>query len=162
AGPRRAAVGAPGVPPPPALPGLYPGGVSGPTRVEPVWYRHFVYEEETRRGYDDEEDLWSPLEWEWTLRPDARAFGLFSLDEVAADPEHFLDEERLRRHAFARTRDPVFDELSRRAEAFLAEADHGRGTILAGFTWLAGWGRQGMIAAPGRRPAPRRLGAVGR
>ena len=26
--------------------------------------------------------------------PDAKAFALFSLDEVAADPEHFLDEER--------------------------------------------------------------------
>ena len=142
------------------LPRLYLRGVFASTRVDPLWYRHFVYAEETRRGYDDEEDLWSPLEWEWTLRPDARAFALFSLNEVASDPEHFLDEERRRREAFARTRDPVFDELAGRAETFLAEAEHGRGTILAGFPWLADWGRQAMVAAPGLALATGRFGAV--
>ena len=146
--------------PVPYLPRLYLRGVFASTRLDPLWYRRFVYAEETRRGYDGEEDLWSPLEWEWTLRPDARAFALFSLDEVAADPEHFLDEERRRRDAFARTRDPVFDELARRAETFLAEADHRRGTILAGFPWLADWGRQAMIAAPGLALATGRFGAV--
>ena len=52
--------------------------------------------------------------------------------------------------AFARTGDSVFDELSRRAESFLVEWAHPhQATILAGFPWLADWGRQAMIAAPG-------------
>ncbi|HKD18424.1 MAG TPA: amylo-alpha-1,6-glucosidase [Thermoanaerobaculia bacterium] len=148
--------------PVPYLPRLYLRGVFAATQTRPVWYRHFRYAEEAERGYDAEEDLWSPLEWEWVLRPDARAFALFSLDEVAADPEHFLDEERRRRQAFARTGDPVFDEMSRRAECFLAEADHRRATVLAGFPWLADWGRQTMVAAPGLAQATGRAGALAR
>ena len=146
----------------PYLPRLYLRGVFATTRVDPLWYRHFAYAEETARGYDATEDLWSPLEWEWTLRPDAQAFVLFSLDEVAADPDRFLDEERRRRQAFARTQDPVFDELARRAESFVVDADHRRATILAGYPWLADWGRQAMIAAPGLALATGRLGALAR
>ncbi len=144
------------------LPRLYLRGVFASVQPDPVWYRHFHYAEEAERGYDAEEDLWSPLEWTWTLRPDARAFALFSLEEVAADPEHFLDEERQRRQIFARTHDPVFDELSRRAENFVAEADPRRATILAGFPWLADWGRQTMIAAPGLAQATGRAGSIAR
>ncbi|HWZ87152.1 MAG TPA: glycogen debranching enzyme N-terminal domain-containing protein, partial [Thermoanaerobaculia bacterium] len=146
----------------PYLPRLFLRGIFASTRVDPVWYRHFSYAEEAERGYDAEEDLWSPLEWEWVLRPDAKAFALFSLDEVAADPEHFLDGERVRRQAFARTQDPVFDEMDRRAECFLAEADHRRATVLAGFPWLADWGRQTMVAAPGLAQATGRAGALAR
>ena len=131
------------------LPRLYLRGVFASTRLDPVWYRNFSYPEEKARGYDFLEDLWSPLEWEWKLRPDAQAFVLFSLDEVAGDPDRFLDEERRRRDNFARTGDSVFDELSRRAESFLVEAHPHEATILAGFPWLADWGRQAMIAAPG-------------
>lgn len=146
----------------PYLPRLYLRGVFAKTHVDPVWYRHFAYAEETARGYDATEDLWSPLEWEWTLRPDAQAFALFSIDEVAADPDRFLDEERRRRQAFARTKDPVFDELARRAESFVVDADQDRATILAGYPWLADWGRQAMIAAPGLAQASGRLGMLAR
>ena len=135
----------------PYLPRLYLRAVFGETRLDPQWYRHFRYPEETARGYDAEEDLWSPLEWTWSLRPDSRAFLLFSLHENAGDPDPFLDEERRRRRKFAHTRDPVFDELASRAECFLVENDHRDASILAGFPWLADWGRQAMVAAPGSR-----------
>lgn len=146
----------------PYLPRLYLRGLFAATRVEPVWYRSFSYAEETSRGYEAEEDLWSPLEWEWVLRPDAQAFALFSLDEVAADPDNFFDEERRRRQAFARTNDPVFNEMARRAEAFLVEPDHRGTSVLAGYPWLADWGRQTMIAAPGLALATGRVGALAR
>ena len=133
----------------PYLPRLYLRAVFGATRLDAQWYRNFHYPQEAARGYEADEDLWSPLEWSWTLRPDARAYVLFSLDEIAADPDHFLDQERVRRQTFARTQDSVFDELASRAEAFLVESDRGESTILAGFPWLADWGRQAMIAAPG-------------
>jgi predicted glycogen debranching enzyme len=144
------------------LPRLYMRGVFASTRVDPLWYRRFTYAEETARGYDGTEDLWSPIEWEWTLRPDARAFALFSLEEVGSDPEHFLDQERVRRQAFGRTQDVIFDELSRRAESFVVEPDPRRATILAGYPWLADWGRQAMIAAPGLAQATGRVGAIAR
>jgi predicted glycogen debranching enzyme len=146
----------------PYLPRLFLRGVFATTRVEPVWYRGFSYAEEKARGYDAEEDLWSPLEWEWILRPDAQAFALFSVDEVAADPDRFLDEERRRRQAFGRTQDPIFDELARRAETFLVEPHHRHTSILAGYPWLADWGRQTMIAAPGLALAAGRMGTFAR
>jgi predicted glycogen debranching enzyme len=133
----------------PYLPRLFLRAVFGETRLDPQWYRHFRYPQEAARGYDAEEDLWSPLEWTWSLRPDARAFLLFSLHENAVDPDHFLDEERRRRKAFPRTQDPVFDELASRAESFLVETDTREASILAGFPWLADLGRQAMVAAPG-------------
>lgn len=150
------------VKPLPYLPRLYLRGVFGRTRLDPQWYHHFRYRQEAARGYEAEEDLWSPLEWEWTLRPDARAFMLFSLNEIASDPHHFLDEERRRRLGFAHTRDAVFDELASRAESFLVEADHRDASILAGFPWLADWGREAMVAAPGLALATGRPGAVAR
>ncbi len=150
------------VKPLPYLPRLFLRGVFAATRVDPTWYRHFRYAEEEARGYDCEEDLWSPLEWEWTLRPDAQAFALLSLDDVAGDADHFLDAERRRRQEFATTGDTIFDELASRSEAFVAEADHRRTTILAGFPWLSEWGRQAMVAAPGLALAHGRVGAVAR
>ncbi|HEY3205278.1 MAG TPA: amylo-alpha-1,6-glucosidase [Thermoanaerobaculia bacterium] len=144
------------------LPRLYMRGVFAATRLDPVWYRNFSYELETARGYDAAEDLWSPLEWEWRLRPDAQAFLLFSLDEVAADPDHLLEGERRRRKSFARTNDPVFDELALRAENFVVEPDYHNASIMAGFPWLADWGRQTMIAAPGLALATGRFGPLAR
>ena len=63
---------------------------------------------------------------------------------------------------FAPTGDSVFDELARRSEAFVAESDHRRTTMLAGYPWLADWGRQAMIAAPGLALAQGRAGALAR
>jgi predicted glycogen debranching enzyme len=150
------------VKPLPYLPRLYLRGVFATTRTDPVWYRHFAYLEDAARGYDREEDLWSPLEWEWRVRPEARVFALFSLDEVAADPDHLRDEERRRRADFGATGDAIFDEMTRRAESFLVEADHRKTTILAGFPWLGDWGRQAMVAAPGIALAAGRSGSVSR
>ncbi len=150
------------VKPLPYLPRLYLRGVFAATRTDPAWYRHFRYAEEAARGYDCEEDLWSPLEWEWVLRPDAQVFALFSLEEVAGDPDDFLETERRRRLEFAPTGDPVFDELASRTEAFVADADHRHTTVLAGFPWLDDWGRQAMIAAPGLALAQGRVGPLAR
>jgi predicted glycogen debranching enzyme len=146
----------------PYLPRLYLRAVGGSTRVEPAWYRRFFYSEDAARGYDAEEDLWSPVEWEWSLPAGADAFLLFSLEEVAADPQHLLEAERHRRESFVRSGDAVFDELARRAESFLVEGDYRDGTILAGFPWLADAGRDAMIAAPGLALATRRYGPAAR
>jgi len=150
------------VKPLPYLPRLFLRGVFAATRSDPAWYRRFRYAEEAARGYDCEEDLWNPLEWEWTLRPDAQAFALFSLNEVAGDPDGFLDAERRRRREYAPTGDSVFDELARRSEAFVAESDHRRTTVLAGYPWLTDWGRQAMVAAPGLALAQGRAGTLSR
>jgi predicted glycogen debranching enzyme len=130
--------------------------------VDAAWYRRFRYAQDAERGYDSREDLWSPLEWEWSLPAGSEAFLLFSLEEVAADPGHLLEGERHRREAFVRTGDVLFDELARRAEAFLVEGDYRDGTILAGFPWFTDCARDTMISAPGLALATRRYGAAAR
>jgi len=148
--------------PVPYLPRLYLRAVGVTPSAEPLWYRNFSYAREAERGYESEEDLWSPVVWTGTLPPGAEVYLLFSLDEVAADPSHLMEAERRRREAFARTGDPVLDEMARRAEVFLVEGDYREGTILAGFPWFADWGRDSMIAAPGLALATGRFGAVAR
>ncbi|MGH9367023.1 MAG: amylo-alpha-1,6-glucosidase [Thermoanaerobaculia bacterium] len=148
--------------PVPYLPRLYMRGVGVSAEADPVWYRDFSYPLEAERGYEAVEDLWSPVVWKGTLPPGGEAYLLFSLEEVAADPGHLMEAERQRRDAFARTGDPVLDEMARRAENFLVEGDYRDGTILAGFPWFADWGRDSMIAAPGLALATGRFGAVAR
>jgi predicted glycogen debranching enzyme len=146
----------------PYLPRLYLRGGGASTRAEPTWYRDFFYACEKERGYDATEDLWSPIEWTWTLPPGGEAFLLFSLQEVAADPGHLMEAERRRRETFARTGDPMLDEMARRAEVFLVEGDYRDGTILAGFPWFTDWARDSMVAAPGLAMATGRYGPVAR
>ena len=144
------------------LPRLYLRSVGARTGVESVWYRDFSYQTEAERGFDSREDLWSPVVWTWSLPPGGEAFLLFSQAEVAADPAHLLEAERRRREAFTPTGDFLFDELSRRAEVFLVDADYRAGSILAGYPWLADWGRDSMIAAPGLAMATGRYGPAAR
>ncbi len=117
--------------------------------LEPDWFRRFHYTVEAERGYESDEDLWSPLVWSWELAPRGEAHLLFSREKIADHPAALRQAEKKRRDAFPRTGDAVFDELGRRAESFLAETPEGMPTLLAGFPWFGDWGRDAMIAAPG-------------
>ena len=117
--------------------------------AEPDWFRRFHYSVEAERGYDSDEDLWSPLLWTWQLGPGEVAHLVLSTEETSDDPAALRESERRRRDLFPKTGDPTFDELARRAESFLVETREGKATILAGFPWFGDWGRDAMIAAPG-------------
>ena len=144
------------------LPRLYLRGVGSRTEADSVWYRNFSYPVEAERGYDSTEELWSPLVWTWTLAAGAEAYALLSREEVAADPSHLIEAERRRRTTFTPTGDAVFDEMARRAEAFLVDADYRDRSIIAGYPWFADWGRDSMIAAPGLAMSTNRYGAIAR
>lgn len=116
---------------------------------DPDWYRRFHYPVEEERGYEAEEDLWSPLLWKWELAPGAEAWAAFSRDELPEDPALLWQSERKRRDVFPRTGDSTFDELARRAEAFLVETPDGGATTLSGFPWSSDRGRDAMLTAPG-------------
>ena len=131
------------------LPNLHMRAPGARPLLEPDWYRSFHYPAEAERGYEAEEDLWNPLAWVWELAPGAEAHLVFSTEEIAEVPARLRLAEGQRRENFPRTGDSVFDELGRRAEAFLAEAPGGGPTLLAGFPWFADLGREAMIAAPG-------------
>jgi predicted glycogen debranching enzyme len=117
--------------------------------AQPDWYRRFHYGAEAERGYDAEEDLWTPLVWVWDLVPRAEAYLVFSTDSIAEAPARLRLIEARRRESYPRSGDAVFDELARRADNFLVEPQGVDPTLLAGFPWFGDWSRDAMIAAPG-------------
>ncbi len=144
------------------LPRLYLRGVDAHANVDPIWMRGFYYPDDAERGWDAIEDLWSPLSWEWTLAPGRDAYALFSREEVLADPAHLLDAERRRRDELTGTGDGLFDELTRRAESFLADGDYRESAIIAGYPSYADRGRESMVSAPGLALATGRYAATAR
>lgn len=131
------------------LPDLHMRAPGARALLEPDWYRSFHYRQEAERGYDADEDLWSPLEWVWELPPWTEAHLVLSTQPVSEVPARMRLVEARRREAFPRSGDPVFDELARRAENFLVEPPGGPTTLLAGFPWFGDWSRDAMISAPG-------------
>ncbi|HMA19141.1 MAG TPA: amylo-alpha-1,6-glucosidase, partial [Thermoanaerobaculia bacterium] len=117
--------------------------------LQPDWYRRFHYAAEAERGYDADEDLWSPLVWVWELAPAAEAYLVLSTESVQDPPARLRSLEAKRRESFPRRGDALFDELGGRAENFLVEAPGVDPAILAGFPWFADWSRDAVIAAPG-------------
>jgi glycogen debranching enzyme len=95
------------------------------------------------------EETWGPVAWDWVLSPGQEAYLVFSPDEVSTDPAQLVEAERARREAFARTDDPLFDELARRAEAFLVDGDGQEGAIVPGYPGPGEGGRDAMISVPG-------------
>jgi predicted glycogen debranching enzyme len=131
------------------LPPLFLRAPRATAVVEPDWFRRFHYAVEAERGYDCEEDLWSPVLWSWQLAPGEEGHLVFSTEETTDDPAAAREFERRRRDLFPKTGDSTFDELARRADSFLVESRDGTATVLAGFPWFGDWGRDAMIAAPG-------------
>jgi len=132
--------------------------------LEPDWYRSFHYAREAERGYEAEEDLWSPLVWVWDLPPWAEAHLVFSTEGINDVPARIRLAEARRRETFPRTGDALFDELGRRAENFLVDPPAATPTVIAGYPWFGDWSRDAMIATPGLavasgryRPFPRVL-----
>ena len=139
-------------------------------RPEGVWWRDFLYREETARGLDDREDLYAPGVFELTLTPASAAALVATADE---DPD--LDAARslaaaqdrqqaLVRRALAERADPIVRQLTLAADQFLVRREPALAgsrrdrdrlphaavtTVLAGYHWFNDWGRDAMIALPG-------------
>lgn len=135
----------------------------GAFQADGHWYFNFLYEQETQRGLDDREDLYTPGEFVWRLQS-----GQSALLSLSTEPLHlpaqqksterlFLDGEIARRNglssAFANSESqtaPTVQRLVRAADQFLVRRqDDMHYTVLAGYPWFADWGRDTMIALPG-------------
>src|SRR5512143_1329191 len=131
------------------LPELRMRAPGGRAVLQPDWYRRFYYSAEAERGYEAEEDLWSPLVWVWELPPSEEASLVLSIEPVYDSPARLRVLEAQRRESYPRSGDGLFDELARRAENFLVEPPGRQLALLAGFPWFADWGRDTVIAAQG-------------
>jgi len=127
---------------------------------DPHWYHNFLYEEDSSRGLDCQEDLGAPGVFSWNLAND-RAVLLLTTRENAdsswpagVKPVEVLsrtqDAERKRRARFP-------SRLHRAADAYIVRRGEGR-TLMAGYPWFTDWGRDTFIALRGLCIATGRLG----
>lgn len=130
----------------------FPGGEF---QADGLWYYDFHYPREAERGLDYVEDLYSPGEISWLLRPEETAWLVLGREPLAAfDGEALYLAERERRAELGRrwASDPVASRLAVAADQFLVDRDVDRRpgrSVIAGYPWFGDWGRDTMIALPG-------------
>ena len=122
--------------------------------VKPVWYRNFSYEIEQQRGYDANEDLFSPAIIELSLANNAEVIVAGSLTELTQDLAKLWQAEVTRRKKLSRqlkANNSAFpSQLKIAAYSFLQnQLPTDAKSVTAGFHWFLEWGRDAMIALPG-------------
>lgn len=134
---------------------------NGAFRLEPLWYRQFLYVAERERGLDDIEDLASPGVLSWNLTAQQPAIAIFaaildpgrSVAPLASSPDAELtfaaweSAERQRRDAFASPLERAADQYIVRRVGTATTAS-GQ-SIIAGYPWFTDWGRDTFIAMRG-------------
>jgi predicted glycogen debranching enzyme len=125
----------------------------------PSWWYRFQYDEERERGYDFEEDLWTPgllsvpafAGDRFTVMVSLGASDAMITPTVESDPQELWKEEEARRRELlvpGVDAGSAVGELVLAADQFVVRRGRGR-TIIAGYPWFADWGRDAMIALPG-------------
>lgn len=114
---------------------------TGAFNAEPHWYYSVYYEEESRRGYDALEDLFSPGFFEIQLGADEAILGFsfnknYSLEALT----ELRNREILRRRQRSR--------LEFFSEQFLVKRGSGL-SVMAGYPWFSDWGRDALISLRG-------------
>lgn len=155
---------------------------NGLYRHQPDWYRNFFYAEEQARGLDDTEDLASPGELRWDLKPRPAQAGEISeaVWILAAEREGaqcrsphmgIADHVQSLRVAERQRRKQFPTPLHRAAHAYVVRTHPRRAptraerdglmsrdrTIIAGYPWFTEWGRDTFIAMRGLCVATGRL-----
>ncbi|MCA9726622.1 MAG: glycogen debranching enzyme family protein [Candidatus Eisenbacteria bacterium] len=122
-------------------------------RDEPAWWHDFQYVEEQRRGYDFEEDLWTPGLVSIPAFSGDRFTVMVSLGSFPdVDPASLWQEERTRRETLVAPGiepDSRVARMVRAADQFVVRRAPRSRTVIAGYPWFSDWGRDAMIALPG-------------
>lgn len=117
----------------------------------PDWWRRFEYHAERDRGFDYEEDLWTPGVFEMPLREGAPVWLVAGVDRLPeGEPEALM--EATRAALIAEDPGPSVPLVQRRltiaAEAYRADLARRPG-VIAGYPWFEVWGRDALAALPG-------------
>jgi len=111
----------------------------------PDWYKNVVYREERRRGFENQEDLFTPGWFELPIKKGESVVVSISTVQVAAKSLSATYSRELK------SRKPVNDFrecLSQAADRFIVE-QKGRKEIYNGYTWLAKGLRHTLVSLPG-------------
>jgi predicted glycogen debranching enzyme len=125
---------------------------AGQYRHEPDWFRHVQLPIERQRGFDGEEDWWSPGEFRFAIGVRNAPTLVLTSDAIdTLDATAVIAREGERRRRFGQTApggDSLAGPLWRATDAYLSEREAG-GTVIAGYPWFTDWGRDTFIALPG-------------
>jgi glycogen debranching enzyme len=137
----------------------------------PVWYEHFLYPEERRRGFDGEEDLFLPGILEVEVERKCTVILKVSCGPEPAGPDdgdtmkHPVPSALWKTEVVRRGREraaamrgfgdceagdrEVLTALTDAGRQFLITTPSGRPAIIAGYPWFGSWGRDILISLPG-------------
>ncbi len=118
----------------------------------PMWTKNFEYIKERNRGYDYQEDLFSPGVFEVILKKGESIIFRASTDSLAGKIEKEWDDEVSRLTALSESYGTTLEPLrtfKTNAEQYLLEYTNGEKGISAGYHWFGEWGRDTMISLAG-------------
>lgn len=111
----------------------------------PDWYLGVEYLEEQKRGYDYQEDLFTPGFFEFRAKKgDTIVFSASTKEEKTAG----LKTKFTKSISVKIPRDNFMNCLRNAAQQFV-EKRAGKALIIAGYPWFGAWGRDTFIALPG-------------
>lgn len=121
--------------------------------VQPLWYRNFIYPREQERGYDYQEDLFSPGVMTFDLRGNQEIICVCSLQRQKSDFSRKWQQEITRRAngILKDTQSELQTKLQQAARSFVIKHPEYKKSpgIVAGYHWFLEWGRDTMISVPG-------------
>lgn len=109
------------------------------------WHYNFEYIKEKQRGYDYQEDLYTPGYFEFNLTSGKPA--IFS-GSLTFQPIETLECRYYRQQYIAKKPVSLKEHLLTAADQFIT-ARKGKTTIKAGYFWFGSWGRDTCISLPG-------------
>ncbi len=111
----------------------------------PDWYYNLLYTEESKRGYEDQEDLFVPGFFEINMRKGDTIVFSASTKEVAPNTLKRRFEIEKKKKISANS---YYNCLMRSAKQFISKKKN-KTEITAGYPWFGSWGRDTFIALPG-------------
>lgn len=116
-------------------------------RENDVW-KKIEYAEERNRGYDYEEELYSPLKltFETEKKEDAFFFTCSLNEEIDNKIYEFYEKEK---QAIKKHENENIKLLSSAADSFIVKGNENETYVIAGYHWFSVWGRDTFISLPG-------------
>jgi glycogen debranching enzyme len=125
-------------------------------QANPQWWYRFEYEADRRRGFDFQEDLWTPgLFGRELAAGDRLGVVISTADPHGRDAFALFEKERKRREKLLKSLPKALegDELARQlvlaGDGFLVRRGTQQRAVVAGYPWFGELSRDAMIALPG-------------
>lgn len=119
----------------------------------PQWWYRFEYEADRRRGFDFQEDLWTPGLLSRELSAGDRVGVVISIaDPRGRDAFSLFSKERKRREKIIKSlpvQDDFIRSLALAADGFVVRRGANQRAVVAGYPWFGERSRDTMIALPG-------------